>query len=50
MKEISVKDVLNITNAKVLSGNEEEILDNFKKDTREIKKGDTYIRNKRRKI
>ena len=43
MKEIFVKDVVNICNGELLSGNENEILGNFVRDTREIKKGDTYI-------
>ena len=43
MKEIKVKDIVKITKAKLLCGNEEEILTTFKKDTREIKKGDTYV-------
>ena len=43
MKEIFVKDVVNICNGELLSGNENETLGNFVRDTREIKKGDTYI-------
>lgn len=43
MNEIKVKDILEITNAKLICGNEEEVLENFKKDTKEIEKGDTYV-------
>ena len=43
MKEIFVKDVVNICNGKLLCGNENETLGNFVRDTREIKEGDTYI-------
>ena len=43
MRDIKVKDFITICNAKVLSGDKEEILENFKKDTRDIKEGDTYI-------
>lgn len=43
MKEIKVKDILKICDGKFLCGNEEEVLDNFKKDTREISTGDTYV-------
>ncbi len=43
MKEIFVKDVVNICNGKLLYGNENEVLGNFARDTREIKEGDTYI-------
>lgn len=43
MIEIKVKEILKICNAELLSGNEEETLENFKKDTRELEEGDTYI-------
>lgn len=49
MKEIKVKDIIETTNGKLISGDENENLKNFKKDTREINLGDTYVRNKRRK-
>lgn len=49
MKNIKVSDFINVTNAKLLYGSEDEILGEFKKDTREIEKGDVYLRNKRRK-
>ena len=40
---IKVKDILEVCNAKLIFGNEEEICENFSKDTREIKPGDIYI-------
>ena len=43
MREIRVQDIINICDGSLLSGNENDILENFKKDTREIKEGDTYI-------
>lgn len=43
MKEIFVKDVIKLSNGKILFGNVDDILGNFKKDTREIEVGDTYI-------
>ena len=43
MKEIKVKDILDICDAELICGDKEEILTNFKKDTREINCGDTYV-------
>ena len=43
MNEIKVQDIINICHAELICGNENDILVNFKKDTREIDKGDTYI-------
>ena len=43
MREIRVQDIINICDGDLLCGNENDILENFKKDTREIKEGDTYI-------
>ncbi len=43
MREIRVQDIINICDGCLLCGNENDILENFKKDTREIKEGDTYI-------
>lgn len=40
---ISVKDFVNIANAKLICGNENTILGDFKKDTKEITNQDTYI-------
>ena len=43
MHNIYVKDVLNICNATLLTGDKELLLENFSKDTRIINKGDIYI-------
>ena len=43
MREIRVQDIINICDGSLLCGSENDILENFKKDTREIKEGDTYI-------
>ena len=43
MKEIKVRDILKICNAKLVFGNEDELCENFSKDTRQINKGDVYI-------
>ena len=43
MKNILVKDVIEKTKGKLISGNEQETLENFSKDTRTINKDDTYI-------
>ena len=41
--DIKVKDIIKICDAQLVYGNEEEICQNFSKDTREIKKDDVYI-------
>lgn len=38
-----VKDILRVTNGKLIIGNENERLENFSKDTRQINEGDTYL-------
>ena len=43
MKNIKIKDIIKITNAELICGNEETECINFSKDTRIIKKDDTYI-------
>ncbi|MEE3343176.1 MAG: UDP-N-acetylmuramoyl-tripeptide--D-alanyl-D-alanine ligase [Bacilli bacterium] len=43
MHNIYVKDILNLCNGELLIGNKDLILENFSKDTRDIKEGDTYI-------
>lgn len=48
--EIKVKDIIEICKAELLAGDKEETLENFKKDTREIKVGDTYIGIKGEKV
>ena len=40
---MKIKDVLGISNAKLIVGNPEDLLENFSKDTRTIKEGDTYV-------
>lgn len=41
--DIKVKDFIKISNAKLIYGNEETICENFCKDSREVKNGDTYL-------
>lgn len=43
MKDITVKDIIDICKGKMICGNENAILGNVQKDTRLIEKGDTYI-------
>lgn len=43
MKNLKIKEIIEETNAKLIQGNQEEICQNFSKDTRTIKQGDTYI-------
>ena len=43
MKEILVNDIIEKCNGKLVCGNKDDICTNFKKDTREIKKGDTFV-------
>lgn len=43
MKKITVKDIIQITDGKLIYGNENEICEDFSKDTRQLKKGDVYI-------
>ena len=43
MKELIVKDVLNICNGKLIVGNENEVCQNFSKDTRTINENDVYV-------
>ena len=43
MKHILVKDVIRETNGTLVQGNLEEKCDNYCRDTREVKEGDTYI-------
>ena len=42
-KDILVKDILDICKGKLLCGNEEEICENFSRDSREINVGDIYL-------
>lgn len=50
MKQIKIKDIINLCEGKLLTGSEEETIENFKKDTREIEEGDTYVGIKGEKI
>lgn len=43
MKNLTVRDILNITKGKLIIGDEQLECINFSKDTREIEKGDVYI-------
>ena len=43
MLKIQIKDILNISNAKLIKGNINEYLTNISKDTRTINQNDTYI-------
>lgn len=43
MKDIRVKDILELCDGELLSGSIDRVLENFKKDTREIETGDTYV-------
>ena len=49
-KNITVKEILEVTKGKLLYGNEEEICENFCKNTKEIDKDDVYIGFKGEKI
>ena len=40
---MKVKEILKVTNGKVINGDENNELTDFSKDTRQIKEGDTYI-------
>ena len=43
MKNILVKDIIRVCKGKLICGNEEEICENFSKDTRQINDGDIYL-------
>ena len=43
MKKLLVKDILKVTGGKLVIGDCEEVLENFSKDTRQIKENDTYV-------
>ena len=43
MKDITVEDILKITEGELIIGNREIVCKNFSKDTRTIQKGDIYI-------
>lgn len=50
MNQIKIKDIIKLCEGKLLTGSEEETLENFKKDTREIEEGDIYVGIKGEKI
>lgn len=50
MERLKVKDFVRVTGADILCGSLAEVLGEFKKDTREINKGDTYVGIKGEKI
>ena len=43
MKNLTVKEIIEVTKGELISGNLDFICTNFSKDTRTIQKGDTYI-------
>ena len=43
MKNLTVKEIMKVTDAQLIQGNPEYEYKNFSKDTRTIQKGDTYI-------
>ena len=43
MKDILVKDIIRICKGKLICGNENEICEDFSKDTRQINEGDIYL-------
>ena len=43
MKNLTVENILQVTDGKLLSGAKDIICESFSKDSREVKKGDIYI-------
>ncbi len=43
MKDLSVKNILDVTNGELVVGNEDYVCKSYSKDTRTIKEGDCYI-------
>ncbi len=41
--QLTVKEIIDITNGKLIIGNENTIIENFSRDSREIEKGDVYL-------
>ena len=39
---LKVKDIIKVTNGTLLQGNEEEVCENFSRDTRSLEKGEMY--------
>ena len=50
MREIKVKDIIEICKGKMLVGSEDFILENFRIDTRNVETGDTYVGIKGEKL
>ena len=40
---LKVKDIIKVTNGTLLQGNEEEVCENFSRDTRSLEKGEMYL-------
>lgn len=43
MKNLTVKEIMEVTNGELINGNLDFVCKNFSKDTRTIQRGDTYI-------
>ncbi len=43
MKNLTIKDIIKVTNGELITGNEKHICKNYSRDSRQIKKGDCYI-------
>ncbi len=43
MRNLTIKEIIEVTDAELITGNPDFICKNFSKDTRTIQKGDTYI-------
>jgi len=41
--KITLKDILNVTNGKLIIGKEDQICEDFCRDSREVKEGDIYL-------
>lgn len=41
--KLTIKEIQKACNAKLISGDSTKFINNFSKDTREIKKGDMYV-------
>ena len=50
MENLTIKKILEITEGKLINGDENQIIDSFSKDTRTIEKGDLYIGIKGEKL
>lgn len=50
MKDLQVKDILQICDGKLICGNREEMCDHFVKDTKEVAMGDVYVGIKGEKV